>query len=87
MKITSVRLFPIEKEGSRLKAIAAIVFEEVFIVRDIRVIDGDEGLFVAMPSVQLADNRFKDVCHPINTEFQDYISQVIIDEYNKEFET
>lgn len=87
MKITSVRLFPIDKEESRLKAIASIIFDEVFIVRDIRVISGDEGLFVAMPSVKLSDNRFKDVCHPINTEFQDYISEAIIEEYSKGFET
>ncbi|MFV0423984.1 MAG: septation regulator SpoVG [Bacilli bacterium] len=85
MEITSVRLVEVNKEMSRLKAIATIVFEDVFVVRDIRVIEGDNGLFIAMPSFQLPNGNFKDICHPINNDFQDYISKSIIEEYQKQY--
>ncbi len=84
MKITSVRLMPMTKENSRLKCIATIVFDEVFAVRDIKIIEGDNGLFIAMPSTQLPNGKYKDVCHPLNNEFQDYISEFLISEYQKQ---
>lgn len=82
MDITDVRVRKVVT-NSRMKAIAAITFDDCFVVRDIKVIDGQEGLFVAMPSRKTADGQFRDVAHPINQEFRDVIERKIIDIYNQ----
>lgn len=66
MEVTDVRLRKVDTEG-RMKAIASITFDAEFVVHDIRVIDGNEGLFVAMPSKRTPDGEFRDVAHPINS--------------------
>ena len=68
MEVTDVRLRRVDTEG-RMRAIASITFEEAFVVHDIRVIDGNDGLFVAMPSKRTPDGEFRDVAHPINSTY------------------
>lgn len=83
MRITEVKVYP-AKESGRLKAYATVVFEDCFIVRDLKVIDGNKGLFVSMPSRRRRDGSFRDIVHPLNTETRENIEKAIINEYNKE---
>lgn len=82
MDITDVRVRKVVT-NSRMKAIATITFDDCFVVRDIKVIDGQEGLFVAMPSRKSADGQFRDVAHPIRQEFRDVFESKIIEVYNQ----
>ena len=66
MKITSVRVHKFNKEGSRMKGIASVVLDESFAVHDIRIIEGYNGLFIAIPSRKLANYKYRDIAHPIN---------------------
>ena len=81
MNITDVRIRIMEKEG-KMKAIAAITIDGVFVVHDIKVIEGDNGLFIAMPSVKRKDGEFKDIAHPINPETREKIQNAILEAYN-----
>lgn len=83
MKITNVRLKKVDGHN-RLKAIAAITIDDCFVVHELRVIEGDNGLFIAMPSRQLPEGDFRDIAHPINIETRDMIEKAVIEEYNKE---
>ncbi len=83
MKISSVNVRKITKENSRLKGIASVLIDDAFAIHDIRIIDGDNGLFIAMPSRKKATGDYKDVCHPINQEVRDAFAKAIFDEYNK----
>ncbi|MDS9473295.1 septation regulator SpoVG [Sporosarcina pasteurii] len=80
MEVTNVRLKTVETNG-RMKAIASITFDEEFVVHDIRVIDGNEGLFVAMPSKRTPDGEFRDVAHPINSDTRLKIQNAVLDAY------
>ncbi len=82
MDITDVRVRKVVT-NSRMKAIATITFDDCFVVRDIKVIDGQDGLFVAMPSRKSPDGQFRDVAHPIKQEFRDIIESRIIEIYNQ----
>lgn len=84
MKITSVSVKKVEKEDSRMKGIATIVLDDQFAVHDIRIIEGDNGLFTAMPSRKTATGGYRDVAHPINPEARNMIEKAILDAYNKE---
>ncbi len=81
MKITSVRVRKFNKEGSRMKGIASVVLDESFAVHDIRIIEGDNGLFIAMPSRKLANDKYRDIAHPINPEVRAMFEQAILEEY------
>ena len=83
MKITDVRVRCIEGQN-RLKAVASITIEGVFAVHELRIIEGNNGLFVAMPSRQSIDGNFRDIAHPINAETRKYIEDVVIEKYNEE---
>lgn len=83
MKVTNVRIKKFDS-GSRLKAIAAITIDECFVVNEVRIIDGKEGLFIAMPSRKLPNGAFKDVAHPINQETRNMIERAIFDEFGKD---
>ena len=83
MKITDVRVRCIEGQN-RLKAVASITIEGVFAVHELRIIEGNNGLFVAMPSRQSSDGNFRDIAHPINAETRKYIEDVVIEKYNEE---
>ena len=84
MKITSVTVKKIDKENSRMKGIASVVIDECFAVHDIRIIEGDNGLFIAMPSRKNADGEYHDIAHPINAETRKLFEDAILEEYNKE---
>ena len=81
MEITEVKLYP-TSEG-RLKAYLSLVFDNCFIVREIKLVEGEGGLFVSMPSRRRNDGSFKDIAHPLNTEMRSEIENRIIEEYNK----
>lgn len=82
MKITEVKVYPATESG-RLKAYATIVFDDCFIVRDLKVIEGHKGVFVSMPSRRRKDGTFRDIVHPLNSEMRAAIEERIIQEYNK----
>ena len=82
MEITEVRVFPVQEE--RLKAYVTITLDNCFVVRDLKVINGNTGLFVAMPAKRRKDGTFKDIAHPLNSETRDRMEQTILAEYEKE---
>ena len=81
MEITDVRVKKLNSDN-RLKAIAAITIDECFVVHELRIIDGKDGLFVAMPSRKMPNGEFKDVAHPINQETRNKIESVVIEAFN-----
>jgi len=81
MKITSVSVRKITKENSRLRGIASVLLDDAFAIHDIRIIEGDNGLFIAMPSRKTATGDYKDVCHPINPEIRSEFTEAILEEY------
>ena len=81
MEVTDVRLRRVETDG-RMRAIASITFDDEFVVHDIRVIDGNEGLFVAMPSKRTPDGEFRDVAHPINSNARMKIQEAVLAAYH-----
>ena len=83
MKITSVNVRKIDKEGSRMKGIASVLLDDSFAVHDIRIIDGDNGLFIAMPSRKTATGGYRDVAHPINPEVRAMFEEAILEAYEK----
>ena len=83
MKITSVTVKKIDKENSRMKGIASVLIDDCFAVHDIRIIEGDNGLFIAMPSRKTAAGGYRDIAHPINPEVRSMFEDAIIDAYNK----
>lgn len=82
MQITDVRVRKIAAEG-KMKAIVSVTFDNEFVVHDIKVIEGQNGLFIAMPSRKTPDGEFKDIAHPINTQTREKIQKHILDEYEK----
>lgn len=84
MKITSVNVRRIERENSRMKGIASVLLDDSFAVHDIRIIEGDNGLFIAMPSRKTATGGYKDIAHPINPEVRSMFEQEILAEYEKQ---
>jgi len=84
MDVTEVKVFPVSKDDERLKAFATITFDDCFIVRDLKVIDGNEGLFVAMPSKKRKDGQYKDIAHPLNNNMREVIESAVLNEYKDE---
>ncbi len=82
MRITEVKVFPVNEE--RLKAYVTITLENCFVVRDLKIIKGNEGLFVAMPSKKRKDGQFKDIAHPLNQETRDEIERAVFEAYERE---
>ncbi len=81
MKITSVNVRKIEKESSRMKGIASVLLDDSFAVHDIRIIEGDNGLFIAMPSKKTATGGYRDIAHPVNQEVRAMFEQAILEAY------
>ena len=81
MNITDVKVFL--RESNQLKAFVNIVIDDAFIIRNIKVIEGDNGLFVAMPSRRVSSGEYRDIAHPINTETRNMIEGVIIEKYKE----
>ena len=86
MQITDVRIRKVEKEG-KMKAVVSITIDEEFVVHDIKVIDGEKGLFFAMPSRKAADGEYRDIAHPINSDTRNKIQQIILEKYESEVAT
>ncbi len=81
MEITQVRVFPVEEE--KLKAFVSVVFDDCFVVSDIKIIQGAHGLFVSMPSKKRRNGTFRDIAHPLNSETRKRFEGVIIDRYRE----
>jgi stage V sporulation protein G len=84
MQVTEVKIFPVNEE--RLKAYASITFDNCFIIRDLKIIKGNNGLFVAMPSKKRKDGSYRDTAHPLNNETRQMIESRVLEEYNKEIQ-
>ncbi|WP_073026385.1 septation regulator SpoVG [Lutispora thermophila] len=82
MNITDVRIRKVNVEG-KMKAVVSVTFDNEFVVHDIKVIEGQEGLFIAMPSRKTPDGEFKDIAHPINSATREKIQSAILEEYEK----
>ncbi len=82
MKITDVRVRKVAKEG-KMKAVVSITIDEEFVVHDIKVIEGEKGLFIAMPSRKASDGEYRDIAHPINSLTRDSIQTMILDRYEE----
>ena len=82
MQITDIRVRKVEKEG-KLKAVVSITIDNEFVVHDIKVIEGEKGLFIAMPSRKASDGEYRDIAHPINSGTRERIQQMILNEFQK----
>ena len=83
MEITSVTVRKIEKEGSRMKGIASVLLDDSFAVHDIRIIEGEKGLFIAMPSKKTPNGGYRDIAHPINPEVRSMFEEAILKAYEE----
>jgi len=84
MEVTEVKIFPAQED--RLKAYVSITFDHCFIVRDLKVISGNNGLFVAMPSKKRKDGTYRDTAHPLNNQTRQMIESIVLAEYHKEIQ-
>lgn len=86
MQITDVRVRKIEKEG-KMKAIVSITMDNEFVIHDIKVIEGEKGLFIAMPSRKTTTGEYRDIAHPISSQTREQMQEIILREYQKAAET
>ena len=84
MKITDIRIRLIQNEESKLKAVASITIDECFVVHDIKVLEGNQGYFVSMPTRKTPEGEYKDVAHPINTPTREEINKLVLAKYEEE---
>lgn len=82
MNITDVRVRKISKEG-KMKAVVSVTIDNEFVVHDIKVIEGEKGLFIAMPSRKATDGEYRDIAHPINTKTRDSLQEIVLGTYEK----
>jgi stage V sporulation protein G len=82
MDITDVRVYPVNED--KLRAYVTITLDSCFVIRDLKVIHGSDGLFIAMPAKRRKDGTFKDIAHPLNAETRQKMEKIILDEYDKE---
>lgn len=82
MQITDIRVRKITKEG-KMKAVVSVTFDEIFVVHDMKVIEGEKGLFIAMPSRRSGDGEYRDIAHPINSEMRDKLQKEILEKYEE----
>ena len=82
MQITDIRIRKVEKEG-KMKAVVSITIDDEFVVHDIKIIEGNDGNFIAMPSRKTPDGEYKDIAHPINTETRELIKTRVLEAYEK----
>ena len=80
MNITDIRVRRINKDG-KMKAVCSITIDNVFVIHDIKVIEGEKGLFIAMPGKKTADGEFRDICHPITSETRDELQKKILEAF------
>lgn len=84
MEVTEVRVFVADEDDDRLKAYATVTFDNCFVVRDLKIINGNSGLFVAMPSKKRKDGTYKDIAHPIHSDFRQALETTVLEKYNAE---
>ncbi|MDO4344788.1 MAG: septation regulator SpoVG [Eubacteriales bacterium] len=82
MNITDVRVRKVSKDG-KMKAVVSITLDEEFVIHDIKVIEGEKGLFIAMPSRKATDGEYRDIAHPINSQTRDRIQKMIFEKYDE----
>ena len=82
MQITDIRIRKMEKE-SKMKAVVSVTFDDEFVVHDIKVIEGDKGLFIAMPSKKSVDGEYRDIAHPINSEMRQTLQERVLRAYEE----
>ena len=82
MQITDVRVRKITKEG-KMRAIVSITIDDEFVIHDIKVIEGEKGMFIAMPSKKATDGEYRDIAHPINTGTRENIQKIILEKYEQ----
>ena len=82
MQITDIKVRKITKEG-KIKSVVSVTFDEIFVVHDIKVIEGEKGLFIAMPSRRSGDGEYRDIAHPINSEMRDKLQKEILEKYEE----
>lgn len=82
MQVTDVRVRKVTKEG-KMRAIVSITLDDEFVIHDIKVIEGDKGLFIAMPSKKATDGEYRDIAHPINSGTREKIQSIILDKYEQ----
>ena len=85
MQITDVRVRKVDKEG-KMKAVVSITIDDEFVVHDIKVIEGEKGLFIAMPSRKASDGEYRDIAHPINSGTRDRLQTLILEKYAQELD-
>ncbi|MCM1106055.1 MAG: septation regulator SpoVG [Blautia sp.] len=85
MRITDVRIRKVDKDG-KMKAVVSITIDDEFVVHDIKVIEGEKGLFIAMPSRKASDGEYRDIAHPINSGTREHIQRLILDKYRESLE-
>ena len=83
MKISDVRIRLIDQEAGKLKAVASLVIDDCFAVHDIKIVDGEGGAFIAMPSRKTPDGNYKDIVHPINTQTRELFKEAVLEAYEK----
>ena len=81
MKFTDVRIRKVDKEDTKLRAVASVTIDDSFVIHDIKVIDGTEGLFIAMPSRKTKEGEYKDIAHPINAATRQELSDAVLNAY------
>jgi stage V sporulation protein G len=84
LKITDIRIRLIQNEDSKLKAVASITIDECFVVHDIKVLEGNKGYFVSMPTRKTPEGEYKDIAHPINTPTREEINKLVLAKYEEE---
>ena len=82
MQVTDVRIRKITKEG-KMKAVVSITLDDEFVIHDIKVIEGEKGLFIAMPSKKAMDGEYRDIAHPINSDTRERIQEMILEKYQE----
>ena len=82
MQVTDVRVRKLTKEG-KMRAVVSVTFDNEFVVHDIKVIEGEKGLFIAMPSKKATDGEYRDIAHPINSGTRDKLQQIILEKYEE----
>ena len=83
MKITDVRVFPVEIKGSMVKAYATVTFDDSFVVRDMRVIEGKNGIFLSMPARRKRNGDYQDVCFPISAKLRDLMENEVLEKFDE----
>lgn len=83
MEITDVRVFPVEINGSMVKAYATVTFDDSFVIRDMRVIEGKKGIFVSMPARKKRNGEYQDVCFPISAKLRDNLENSVLEKFDE----